>query len=151
VKNKQEENEMRKQKENSLYEQDFCLWSFTQANLLRKGKISQADIENIAEEIETLGRSEKSAIKQYLINLLMHKLKIEYQPEKHTKSWDRSIVNSQTKVELILQDNPSLRRHLIEFVQKSYPLAIRKAAVETGLNEKIFPKQCPWTIEEILM
>ena len=100
---------MRKQKAKSLYEQDFCLWSYTQADLLRKGSLSTIDRENIAEEIETLGRSERSSLKQYLTNLLMHKLKIMCQPEKHTKSSDRSIVNAQTKIELILQDNPSLK------------------------------------------
>ncbi len=44
---------------NSLYERDFYAWANEQAALLRAGKLDSADIENIAEEIESMGRSEK--------------------------------------------------------------------------------------------
>jgi hypothetical protein len=44
---------------NTLYERDFHAWANQQAALLRAGQLSDADIENIAEEIESMGRSEK--------------------------------------------------------------------------------------------
>ena len=43
----------------TLYDTDFYAWANEQAALLRAGRLSEADIENIAEEIESMGRSEK--------------------------------------------------------------------------------------------
>lgn len=68
------------------YEKDFFKWTKTQANHLKKKEFSKLDIENLIEEIKSLGRSEKRAIKSYLANLLLDLLKIECQPGKHTKS-----------------------------------------------------------------
>ena len=141
---------MRKQEHKSLYDKDGYLWANEQVDLLKRHKFAELDLENIIEEIESVGRSQKISVRSYLINILLHELKIKYQPAKHTKSWDRSIINSKTKIESILIDNPSLKRELSEILKTSYPVSIRKAVRETGLDEKIFPKKCPWTIEEIL-
>lgn len=75
-----------------------------------------------------------------------------YQPEKqvNSSSWKRSIVNSQVEIESILQDNPSLRRELPDIAVNAYPLAIRKAASEKGIDSRKFPKKCPWTVKELL-
>lgn len=77
-------------------------------------------------------------------------LKAKYQPEKHTRSWDLSIKNSLREAKIVLKENPSLKHKLIEIFEQSYEGAIVGAALETGLDEKSFPTECPWTIEEIL-
>lgn len=79
---------------NHLYEKDFYQWSLHQAKLLKRGEWTKLDLENLVEEIESLGKSERSALKNQMIRLLMHLLKIKYQPNKHTKSWDKSIGNA---------------------------------------------------------
>ena len=63
----------------SLYERDFYAWANEQAALLRSGNLSAADIENIAEEIESMGKSEKRELVNRLAVLLMHLLKWQYQ------------------------------------------------------------------------
>ena len=63
---------------NSLYDQDFYAWANEQAALLRAGRLSEADIENIAEEIESMGRSEKRELVSRLNVLLLHLLKWQY-------------------------------------------------------------------------
>jgi len=108
------------------------------------------DWDHLIEEIESLGRSAKHALKSHLKNLLMHKLKIQYQPKKHTKSWDTSIGNAKIEIEDELNDNPSLQHELNEIFNNSYKSARKKAAIETGIDIKKFPQDCPWTIEEIL-
>ena len=79
-----------------LYDQDFFAWSRQQAALLRAGKLGQADIEHIAEEIESMGRTEKRELISRLTVLLLHLLKWRYQPDKRSPSWEASIRVSAT-------------------------------------------------------
>lgn len=139
-----------KKQENSSYDKDFYKWTKTQSEFLKKGELKKLDIGNLIEEIESLGRSEKRTLKSHLEILLMHMLKVKFQPENHTKSWNLSIKNSKFKAKTVLKENPSLKPKLSEILKEAYFAARLDAALETGLDEKKFPKECPWKIEEIL-
>ena len=65
-----------------LYDRDFFAWSRQQADLLRAGKLAEADIEHVAEEIDSMGRAEKRDFISRLSILLLHLLEWRYQPEK---------------------------------------------------------------------
>jgi hypothetical protein len=132
----------------SLYEQDFYAWSRQQAELLRAGKLVQADLEHIAEEIESLGKTEKRELVSRLTILLLHLLKWRYQPEGRDASWRLSIANSRDEIADLLDDNPSLKSLLDEVVRLAYRYARRKAAIETGLDEERVPSQCPWSFAQ---
>ena len=134
----------------TAYNKDYHAWSQEQAHLLRSHAFQKLDIEHLAEEIETLSNSDKRALESYLTILLVHLLKIEYQAQKRTRSWDLSIKHSKHKVNKILKANPSFRRLLPEFLKEAYFSARLEAAYETGLEEKTFPKKCPWQLEELL-
>lgn len=135
---------------NSNYESDFYKWAFTQADLLKKGDFEKVDFKHIIEEIEDLGTSQRSALESQMTRLMMHMLKIKYQPEKHTKSWDKSIGNARVEIEKIIRKNPSLKRELNEAKNEGYYFARKKAHIETGLEIKKFPEKCPWTLGEVL-
>lgn len=133
-----------------LYNTDFYQWIKIQSSLLKEKKFDKIDLENIIEEMESLGKSERSALKNQMIRLLMHMLKIKYQPTKHSKSWDKSIGNAKIEIDDIILDNPSLKREMTKVFEESYQSARKKAHVETGLEIKTFPEKCPWTLKEIL-
>ncbi|KJR43812.1 protein of unknown function DUF29, partial [Candidatus Magnetoovum chiemensis] len=59
-------------KEQSLYETDFYAWSIKTAELIRQGRLTELDLENIAEEIESLGRNNKRELESRLTVLIMH-------------------------------------------------------------------------------
>lgn len=132
------------------YETDFYKWTNHQANLLRTGKLSEADIEHIAEEIESMGRSEKRELISRLRILLVHLLKWEYQPSRRSKSWKLTIKEQRMMIEDHLEDNPSLKAILDEVVLKAYRLARTKSASETGMEEESFPEQCPYRFADIV-
>ncbi|MFM7372971.1 MAG: DUF29 domain-containing protein, partial [Sphaerospermopsis kisseleviana] len=71
----------------NLYNEDFYLWIETTAKQLKNGNFAEIDLENLIEEIESMGRSEKRALKSNLLILLMHLLKYKYQPDKRSNSW----------------------------------------------------------------
>ncbi|AFZ59443.1 DUF29 domain-containing protein [Anabaena cylindrica FACHB-243] len=135
-----------------LYNQDFILWTQQQAESLKKGCWAELDIENLVEEIEALGRSEKKELGSYLQVLLIHLLKCQYQPERRTKSWDNIISNCRDKIQDCLEDTPSLQRLLKdwEWIEKYYRRAVRDAAKETHKPVETFPNECPFNIEQVL-
>jgi hypothetical protein len=136
----------------TLCDQDFLQWTQQQAEYLRKGYWAGLDIENLVEELETLGRSEQRELGSYLQVLLMHLLKCQYQPEKRTKSWNNTLSNCRDKIQDCLEDTPSLQRFLEdpEWVEKYYRRARRDAAKETQKPNTIFPAECPYTAKQIL-
>jgi Domain of unknown function DUF29 len=131
------------------YDKDFFKWTQEQAKLLQKGDFEKLDIDHLREEIESLGISLQRALESYIANLLMHKLKIKYQPGMHTNSWDNSIKNAIFQIKKLITKNPSLKTYLPEIFKDAYYTARLDASSETKLEEKIFPEECPWTIEEL--
>lgn len=134
----------------SLYEQDFYLWLQTNINLLKEGNFAEIDLENLLEELESMGRSDKNALKSNLRVLLMHLLKYKYQPEKQTNSWLYTIIEHRIRLEDAFKTSPSLYRFFEEIFSESYQNARKLAAGETGLSIEIFPPESPFTMEEVL-
>lgn len=137
------------EKKEHVYDSDFSKWVKDQAKFLKRGEFSKLDIDNLIEEIESLGRSEKRTLESYLEKLLTHKLKIKFQPSKHSSSWDNTIEISSHKAQKTLFENPSLKPKLKEIVTDSYFSARIMASTETGLAVATFPEECPWTLKEI--
>jgi hypothetical protein len=62
----------------NLYDQDFALWIEKTVKQLKSGDLSQVDLENLIEEVESLGRRDKRELKNRLITLFEHALKRRY-------------------------------------------------------------------------
>jgi hypothetical protein len=133
-----------------LYERDFFAWSRQQAELLRAGKLADADIDHIAEEIDSIGRTEKRELVSRLSVLLLHLLKWRYQPQNRSPSWEASIRVQRNRLADHLDDNPSLKPLLPKPLASAYRDASLEAIAETGLPGSTFPEGCPWTVDEVL-
>ena len=138
-------------KKTLLYDKDFMKWIDNQVGCLKKGDLSNLDIDNLIEEIESLGRNDKRSLKSQLTRLLMHLLKWKYQPEKQidSNSWKTSVSNASMEIKFLIEDSPSLKNDLIKIYPKAYLEAKQYAANETGLNIDMFDEVCPWTIQEL--
>ena len=128
----------------AAYDHDFYSWTLEQARLIRAGKLSALDRENVAEEIESLGREQFDKLESALRVLLMHMLKWDHQPERRSRSWALSIKAQRLRVERVLAVNPGLKPRLAEAILHGYRLARIEAAQETSLEENEFPEQCPY-------
>lgn len=133
-----------------LYDRDFYAWANEQAALLRAGNLSSADVANIAEEIETLGRSEKRELRSRLAVLLLHLLEWQFQPGRRSRSWEISIANAHDELAEHLAENPSLKAVLPEAITSAYRRARLDAEQETGLPDSAFPVECPWTFDQAM-
>lgn len=134
----------------TLYERDFHAWANEQARLLRAGKLSEADIPHIAEEIESMGKAEKRELVSRLTILLLHLLKWQFQPEHRGSSWETSIANTRDELTDHLADNPSLRGHIEAAMATAWRRAHRLAVSETGLLRSLFPSACPWSFQQVM-
>jgi hypothetical protein len=133
-----------------LYDSDFYAWSREQTELLRAGKLGEADIEHIAEEIDSMGRTEKRELISRLSVLLLHLLKWRYQPDKRGPSWEASIRVQRHRLADHLEDNPSLKPLTPQAIKAAYRDAVLETVAETGLPGSTFPEVCPWSFEQVL-
>lgn len=133
----------------NLYESDFHGWTQQQARLLRAGRLSELDLDHIAEDIESVGASERNQIQNRLRILLAHLLKWQFQPEYRSRSWEAAIEEQRLSLGDVLEENPSLKPHVDARIHKAYPLAVLLAVRETNLDKSVFPGECPYARDEI--
>ena len=134
----------------TLYDLDFYQWTQSQSDLLRVEEWEQLDWQHIAEEIESLGKKDKRQVQSRLAVLITHLLKWEYQPDKRSPNWRKTLKEQRFRLMLVLNDSPSLKVGLPEFIAVVYPYAVENAADETGLDRRLFPVVCPYRIEQLL-
>jgi hypothetical protein len=132
------------------YAADFFAWTQDQGRRLRDLRPNSIDWENVAEEIESLGKSQRSEIRSRLIVALTHLLKWAYQPENRSNSCRASVTGARNEILDELSESPSLRRYPGEVLGRQYPVARLGASGETGLPLETFPAECPYTIEQVL-
>jgi Domain of unknown function DUF29 len=117
---------------NTLYEEDFFLWSKDQAEVLRaaaRGTTSQPiDWENVAEEIESLGISQRSELKSQIRRIIEHLLKLEHSRAVDPRpGWIESIVDARNEIEVVLEDSPSLKSEVAAAIALESKRGARKA------------------------
>ncbi|MBP2230648.1 hypothetical protein J2847_003953 [Azospirillum agricola] len=136
--------------DSNLYERDFYAWANEQAALLRAGKLDAADIAHIAEEIESMGRTEKRELVSRLTVLLLHLLKWRFQPDRRGNSWRLSVEEQRYRIADHLDDNPSLKSKLDEAIESAYRLALIEVERETGMPRRGLPARCPWSFDQMV-
>ncbi|MCY7283046.1 MAG: DUF29 domain-containing protein [Cyanobacteria bacterium CAN_BIN43] len=134
----------------SLYEQDFYQWTQEMAIALRAGRVSALDWKNLAEEIESLGQSDRRALESRLVVLLLHLLKWRYQSEYRTGSWKATISEQRRRIRVLLEDSPSLKPYLLQCLENCFKDGRRQASDEANQALEVFPQVCPFLEAEIL-
>ena len=134
----------------SQYEADFYQWSLEQARLLRSGDWKAVDVEHLAEEIEDMGKGVRREWESCLKVLIVHLLKWVFQPELRGVSWQLTVQEQRDQLHELLADNPSLKNQMTASLERTYPRAVKRTALETSLMEETFPTECPFHLEDIL-
>jgi hypothetical protein len=132
------------------YDADFYAWTVEQARLLRAGELSAIDAANIAEEIESMGRSDRRELHSRLVVRIMHLLKWRQQPGARSRSWSATIEEQRLQIENVFVESPSLRPLVAGMLAQTYAIARARAIAETGLADEAFPAACPFSLDDIL-
>ncbi|CAO3420344.1 DUF29 domain-containing protein [Azospirillum endophyticum] len=138
------------------YDTDFLAWTEEQARLLREASRERIntpiDWENVAEEIESMGRSELRAVESALVRVIEHLLKLEYSPAADPRgNWRRTVREQRDQATDGLEGSPSLRGKIV--LAKAYRRG-RDYATE-GLEQDrrpadLMPEMCPYTLDQLL-
>lgn len=134
----------------TTYNTDFLAWTQEQARLLKSHAWDELDIENLVEELESLGRKERQELRNRLGILLGHLLKWKHQPKNRSNSWLATIDEQREEIQLLLTENPSLKNYLDEAFILGYRAGIKLAVKETNLPYKVFPEANPFALEQVL-
>jgi hypothetical protein len=98
------------QKIKTLYDQDYSLWLSQTIAHLRAGRFGDLDLDNLLEELEALGRSERQQLRNLLNTLLEHLLKRLYvNMPNEFNGWERMIREQRKQLIWLLEDSPSLK------------------------------------------
>ncbi|MBN3892023.1 MAG: DUF29 domain-containing protein [Nostoc sp. JL31] len=134
----------------SLYETDFYAWTQEQVTLLRNEQWSQIDLQNLIEEIQSLGKQQRQELRNRLSVLICHLLKWQYQSQRRSRSWLATLRIQRLDIAELLEDNPSLKPYLEEALRKAYLKGVELAVGETDLPKRTFPVECPYSLVEIV-
>jgi hypothetical protein len=133
-----------------VYEDDFVAWLEDQAAHARRREIEALDLDNIAEELEGMARSDRRELRNRLIVLLAHLLKYQLQPRRRSSGWLATFGEQRSRIATVLDDSPSLRPFPASILAQCYDDARSRAVLETRLPEATFPELCPFRIEDAL-
>lgn len=133
----------------SLYLDDETAWLDAMSALAHEGRVDELDLPNLAEFLHDMGRRDRREVDSRIIVLLIHLLKWEHQPRKRSRSW-RDTVAEQRQMLSREAGRGVLRNHGEAKVAELYPLAVERAAIQTGLPVSGFPTECPYTFGQLL-
>jgi len=137
------------------YDADFHAWTVAQTATLRAGRLREVDLEHVAEEIESLGKSQHAALKSHFVIALEHLLKLAHSDDQPPRRvWKLSVVNTRNHIEDIFEQSPSLRGRRAEIFDAAWPHAVRAAALGVEAREEQMLKAAgakrPFTIDQLL-
>lgn len=121
----------------TVYETDYNQWLKETVKHLQERNFEQVDWDNLIEEIESMGKSDRRALMSLLNRLIEHLLKLAYWQEEKKRSgnhWAAAIVNFRAQIQQRLEDSPSLRPELAAMYDKVYPVAIKSVSQLFSLN-----------------
>lgn len=132
-----------------LYLADETAWLDAMAALIRARHFGELDYGHLAEYLDDMAVRDRREVNSRLKILIAHLLKWTYQKKKRTSSWENTIGNQQDDLEDLLESS-TLKCHAETTLPAIYLKAVKQAMRETKLPAKTFPKECPWTLEQVL-
>jgi hypothetical protein len=138
-----------RQKLSRLYEADETGWLEEMARLIGERQYDQLDYKHLREYLQDMAARDRREVFHRLVTLLVHVLKWQYQPLMRSRSWELTIRNQREDLREEFKSK-TLKNHAVEVLSKAYDRAVRQAAAETGLAERTFPPECPYTLDDVL-
>jgi hypothetical protein len=132
-----------------LYVDDETAWLDRMAELVRRRRLSDLDLDNLAEYLTDMARRDRREVSSRLVLLMAHLLKWQFQPERRSRSWRAPIIAQRQEL-AELAASGVLRNHAEAGLTDAFANAVELAAAEAGLPRESLPAECPYTVEQLL-
>lgn len=135
-----------------LYEQDYMMWIEQTVNYLKSKDFAQLDLENLIEEVESLGIEQRHQVDSYLKQLLVHLLIYQYWTQEKAyceRGWRGEITNFRDQLETLFESR-TLYNYFLDKLDLIYLKARRQVIIKTELPAQTFSEKCPYTPEDIM-
>lgn len=132
-----------------LYENEYDRWLTEMVKLLKNRDLENLDYDNLIEELEALGRSEKNAVKTLLLQIIVHLMLYQFwqlDKERNANHWAAEIITCRVQLEDKLTTN--LRNYLADELPKIYQNALLIVQKKTQITS--LPEQCPYSLDQLL-
>jgi hypothetical protein len=132
-----------------LYETEYDRWLSEMVRLLKNRQLEKLDYENLIEELEALGRSERSAVKSLLLQIIIHLMLYQFwqsESKRNANHWGGEIITFRVQLEDKLTTN--LQNYLGDELPKIYQNALLIVQKKTQLNS--LPQQCPYSLQQLI-
>jgi len=133
----------------NLYERDETAWLEQSAAIIADGRLDLLDLPHLSEYLFDMAKRDKREVLHRLIVLLVHLLKWDFQPDMRSRSWELTIQEQRDELQDLLESATLRTQAELDF-GRAYEKAVRRAAVETGLEETAFAVECPFTFEQVI-
>jgi Domain of unknown function DUF29 len=141
-----------------LYEEDFVRWTEQQARAIRDAASARINLpidwENVAEEIDGLGRSQRTQVRNRILRIIEHLLKLQVSPAvEPRRGWEATVRNQRREIEGLLNDSPSLRQEVADLIEWALPKAredVREDLARWGEQSLADPKSIRYTEVQVL-
>lgn len=124
-----------------LYDRDFNLWVEQTKLKIQNRDFENMDWDNLLDEIDDMGKSEKRSLESYLQRLIEHILKLRYwesEKEKNFRHWQSEVINFRNLIKRLLKRNPSFNRYMENVYQELFQDAIARLKVEFEIPANSF-------------
>ncbi|MFB2892765.1 DUF29 domain-containing protein [Aerosakkonemataceae cyanobacterium BLCC-F50] len=132
-----------------LYENEYDRWLTEMVKLLKNRDLENLDYDNLIEELEALGRSERNAVKSLLLQIIVHLMLYQFwelEKERNANHWAAEIITFRVQLEDKLTTN--LQNYLADELPKIYQNALLIVHKKTQLTS--LPEQCPYSLDQLL-
>ena len=134
-----------------LYETDEHLWLEETIRLLKQNCLEELDLENLIEELESLGRRDKQRVESLLRQIIIHLLLLQYwqqESDYNYRHWRGKIATFRVQINKIMTNN--LENYLSEELENIYQDAVYIATEKTGLYQSVFSENCCYSLLQLL-
>ena len=133
-----------------LYEIDDYLWLEETIKLLKTKDLDNLDLDNLIEELESLGRNDLNKVRSLLRQIIIHILLLEYWQEEYDRNyrhWQGEIIAFRDDLNNSLTN--TLKNKLVQELAHIYNVAVKVVVQKTGLASNLFPDNCPYSLEQL--